>query len=264
MTNQSVAKQSLVSKLAEACNAVGGVEKKGRNEHQKYAYVKAADVAKAIRHELFKRGVILETNEKKLKKTTVQTISGTTMRYVTLTVEYTLRDDSGALGPFSAFATAMDSGDKAIWKAKTGALKYFLRGLGIIPDELDDPEADESVDENTGGNTFVKQFDAKTKGQRKITDTQVRILNAAFSNHGKTPAMVAAFLEAKYHVPAVTDLMFDEFNDVIGWANGSEESLVQSLETSKKAVEIRKSKKGPQPIVAIAEQPREDEIYSGD
>lgn len=137
--------QSLAAKLAEACEAVGGVEKKGRNETQKYNYIKAADIAKAIRHELFQRGIVIIGSESDLIQERITTNNGGTMTEVRLKVTYTVTDGTETL-TFDAWGVARDSGDKAIYKAKTGALKYFLRGLGLIPDEKDDPEADESVD----------------------------------------------------------------------------------------------------------------------
>lgn len=140
---------SLVGKLAEACNAVGGIEKKGTNQKQNYKYIRAADVAKSIRHELFQRGVILMADEKEFTQTgAVKTMSGGEMREFTLKVEYTLYDsDSDAKITTVAYGVAMDTGDKAIYKCKTGAVKYYLRSLGLIPDEKDDVEADETVDE---------------------------------------------------------------------------------------------------------------------
>lgn len=138
---------NLVAKIAAACDAVGGVEKKGRNQAQGYDYVKAADVAKSIRHELFSRGVILLQDEAEIEWHEFQTMKGSTMRECRLKIAYHLTDGIEEK-VMHAFGVAMDSGDKAIYKAKTGALKYFLRGLGLIPDEKDDPEGDESVDRN--------------------------------------------------------------------------------------------------------------------
>jgi hypothetical protein len=47
----------------------------------------------------------------------------------------------------SGLGTSADTGDKAGYKAQTGALKYALKNAFLIPDEAD-PEADETVDEN--------------------------------------------------------------------------------------------------------------------
>lgn len=144
--------ESLVTKLAKACRSVEFVEKKGHNQNQNYNYVRATDVADAIRGEFFNRHIILVCDEKDYRHIrTIKTNSGGEMAEYLLHCEYTFVDgDTGEkLGPFGAFGTAMDSGDKHCYKAKTGALKYVLRGIGLIPDENADPEKDERVDDFT-------------------------------------------------------------------------------------------------------------------
>src|ERR1035438_1287583 len=170
MSNSS--KKSLIAKLAEACDAVGGIEKKGRNEFQKYSYVKAADVAKAIRHEFFSRGILIIISEKSwTQERMIKTNSGGEVPLMRLEGEITFRDETTVLGPFNAFATAFDTGDKSIYKAKTGLLKYALRGIGLIPDEKDDPEFDESVDEETDPKVLSAPRNKRIKG---IADYQAR------------------------------------------------------------------------------------------
>lgn len=162
-------KKSLVAKLAEACDAVGGIEKKGTNQKQNYKYVRAADVAKAFRHELFGRGILLVSDEKELiPLEPIPTQSGGKLNMIGVKIEYTLRDsESDEVITASGYGIGMDSGDKAIYKAKTGALKYFLRGLGLIPDEKDDPEND--ADEPT----FQKQPDGSFAKNQKLTGPPV-------------------------------------------------------------------------------------------
>lgn len=146
--------QTLVAKLAEACAAVGFVPKRGENKRRdgtvNYNYVKATDVANALRIEFFSRNIILACDEKECRQTrTIKTNSGGEMAEFLVYANFTFHDgDTGqTLGPLGAFGIAMDTGDKAIYKAKTGALKYVLRGIGLIPDEDSDPETDEKVDE---------------------------------------------------------------------------------------------------------------------
>lgn len=139
--------KSLVGKLAEALLAVDSVEKKGRNTQQNYSYVRAADVANAVRKELFRRGVIMTADVEKTEWSEFTTNKGSRMTVCRLTVAYTLHDaDSQERITFHGLGEAFDSGDKAVYKAHTGALKYALRTLGLIPDEAADPEADERVD----------------------------------------------------------------------------------------------------------------------
>src|SRR3954468_22745298 len=84
--------KSLIGKLAEAMATVGGVEKKGTNEAQRYNYVKAADVAKAVRHALFERGIIMTSDVVQQDWSEFQTMAGKRMTVCRLTVKYTLYD----------------------------------------------------------------------------------------------------------------------------------------------------------------------------
>lgn len=256
MSKESVAPtpaKSLVDKLAEACDAVGGIDKKGHNERQNYKYVKAADVAKAFRHQLFKRGVILEANEKSLEERDVETNSGNFMRYVKLTVEYSLRDNSGVLGPYTHHATAMDSGDKAAYKAKTGCQKYFLRGLGLIPDEKDDPEADTKVDEYTEPK-LAKALARSEKKQDQST-RQIAAFNSACKSNDRTDAQKTIYLMKRWNRGSAADLTPEELEIAIKWATGTlEEDIAQTVEFIN-----TKKRKSAQPAVIAAEAIRQDE-----
>jgi hypothetical protein len=240
VAEKSVPPQSLVAKLAEACNAVGGVEKKGRNDFQKYSYVKAADVAKEIRHKLFSRGILVLISEKGWSELgRIKTNSGSELPLMQLMAEVSFTDGIETVGPLTAFATAMDSGDKAIYKAKTGLLKYALRGLGLIPDEKDDPEFDEAVDEQTDPRAVHAEPGSKRKS--KIKEFQIRGWDSAVRQTGKTAQQVATFLKVRYSATSISELTPEEFNEAIKWAVGTEE-LVNTLAASVAAV-----KKQPEP-----------------
>jgi hypothetical protein len=248
--------QSLISKLAEACNAVGGVEKKGRNEFQRYNYVKAADVAKAIRHELFERGIIVVIDEKEWKQLRIiRTNSGGEMPEMMLTCEVTFMDGRETLGPYTAFSTAMDSGDKAIYKAKTGLLKYVLRGIGLIPDEKDDPEFDEGVDEETDPRVSEMPADKKARAKRKgLAEYKIRAFDAATHKSGKTADQVAVYLRTKFSAASIHDISEEDFTSAIRWASGTED-LAETLATSTTA-----AKKKAQPVVDELDQSLSDEL----
>jgi hypothetical protein len=255
-TNQPIVPQpdrytnSLAAKLAAACDAVGGVEKKGRNEFQCYNYVKAADIAKAIRHELFSRGILVLIDEKEwVQERMIKTNSGGEVPLMRLRAEITFRDEKESLGPLTAFATAFDSGDKAIYKAKTGLLKYALRGLGLIPDEKDDPEFDEAVDEATDPRVIDPGTKASRKKNAKLHEYQARAWDSAVRESGKTAAQVATFLRVRFSAANVMELTQDDFKDAIKWAVGTED-LAKTLATSRDAVR----NKPPRPVVAALDR----------
>lgn len=213
--------QSLVARLAEACNAVGGIEKKGNNEAQRYKYVKAADVAKAFRRELFSRGIVVIPDEKEFTQIgSVATRSGAELREFMLRMDYHICDaHSDNKITVGAFGVAMDSGDKAIWKAKTGCLKYFLRTLGIIPDEKDDPEGDEEVDKLIAGPpTVAPDLEAKMEKQQRIGQFQVKALTDACEKSKKSEPEQTAYL-ANLGLKQWEELTKEQFQPALKWAN---------------------------------------------
>lgn len=254
------AKNSLIKKLAEACNAVGGVEKKGKNDFQNYHYVRAADVAKAIRHELFSRGVVLIQNEKEFKQIgVVLTNKGAEIREWQLDVEIIIHDaDSDDSLTVQAIGVAMDSGDKAIYKCKTGATKYFLRSLGLIPDERDDPEHDSKVDEavtRTAKKPAQRQPADNAHSQiPRIKEFQARAWEAACRETGKTAKQVADYLRTRWSAAVISELNIEDFADAVKWATATSE-LADDLAMSVKNV---KQRRGPQPVVQAMDRGAEE------
>lgn len=214
--------KSLIARIAEACDAVKGIEKKGKNEFQNYKYVKAADVAKAIRHEFFTRNVLLVIDEKEFVEIgKIPTKSGNPMPLMLLKCEVTFYDGDGdgKLGPFGAFGTAADSGDKSVYKCKTGALKYVLRSIGLIPDEKDDPEADEEVDAQTAGTVSHKtkkyedEFDQRERDQsdKVLTPFQQDGIRKMAAANGRTDSQLIAYMKAEFGVDRVEKVLGQHF-----------------------------------------------------
>jgi hypothetical protein len=232
----------LVKKLAEAMEKVGGVEKKGRNQAQSYDYVKAADVAKALRHELFQRGIVIIPDEVEClnKQLTFTNAKGDQRQVneVQVKTAYHITDGSETL-TMSGYGIAWDSGDKAIYKAKTGALKYFLRGLGLVPDEKDDPEADESVDkvlvDKKAEKSYKKDYEKRTADQaRKITPSEAKVFWAAVKKGGKTDDQVKAYFKS-LKIDRTEAMLYTDFDGCLKWASGMEIDLTATL---KKSVEV--------------------------
>ena len=137
------ARAKLVSKLVAVMKAVDHVEKRGQNASQKYSYVKATDLMRAVRDAFIERGVLMLPSTVAEERWERPTHSGGVMNYCALVVEVTFYDsETGeSLGPLRCSGWGQDMGDKAVYKAITGALKYALRGPFLIPDESD-PEND--------------------------------------------------------------------------------------------------------------------------
>jgi hypothetical protein len=214
--------QTLAAKLAEAMNEVGGVEKKGRNQAQNYDYVKAADVAKALRYELFKRGIVIIPNEleciaKQIEFTNAKGEKRQSNE-VQIKTAYHITDGTETL-VMHGIGIAWDSGDKAIYKAKTGSLKYFLRGLGLVPDERDDPEFDNApLVDKKAERTFKKGFEKKTADQaRNITPAEAKVFWDAVKNNGKTEEQVKARFRI-LKIAETKEMHYSDYEAELKWA----------------------------------------------
>ena len=137
----------LAAKIAQVMEAVGYVAKTGTNSAQGYKFVQASAVADKVREQLVKFNV-------SMTPTSIDVISeGLTpsgkQALLTLRFTWTLTDgESGETVSFQSVGTGADSGDKAAYKAATGALKYALLTGFLIPTG-DDPEADAKTDDET-------------------------------------------------------------------------------------------------------------------
>src|ERR1035437_300123 len=151
-------KLNLRQKLIEVYKRVDHVEKAGRNEKQKYDFVRAADVLRSIRNAFADLGIYAETNYDLLGVYDIKTNSGGTMHTATVKAFIRLLDaDSDETLTISGLGDGADSGDKGIFKAQTGATKNALRNGTLLPDVADpyamDPEADQAVDNATDFST---------------------------------------------------------------------------------------------------------------
>lgn len=164
-------KLNLLQKLASVVAEIDNVDKRGRNEFQRYAYVKAADVAWLVRKALSSRNIYLVADVVEIRNYEIPAKEGH-MQAVDLRMEFSFFDgDEPATHPIvlHSWGTGTDKGDKAVYKAMTGALKYGLRHAFLIPDESD-PEADTDTDKATAAAKAVGEAKvAKLKGKAPET-----------------------------------------------------------------------------------------------
>jgi hypothetical protein len=134
--------KNLAAKMVAAVHDIDAVTKRGKNEKQGYAYVKAADVAQEVRGVLVKHGIAFDYHVVSAERWEKVTNNGGLMYFCQLEIATTFTDsESGEAKTVNGLGWGMDSGDKAPYKAMTGALKYALRMNFLIPDESD-PEND--------------------------------------------------------------------------------------------------------------------------
>ena len=124
----------------------GTMKKAGYNDFNKYSYVKESDVAEKFQSLLVKHRVFLFSSVTEAKSVQVQSASGKPSILSTVQMKYTFVNVDSPEDQFIVNATGdgMDTGDKAIYKALTGAHKYLLiRNFNLGSDndaEVDSPE----------------------------------------------------------------------------------------------------------------------------
>lgn len=129
--------KTLYQKLIEVMSEIGRIEKRGWNDYHKYAYVMEADLMEAVRDRLALRNVLLIPSLENCQHD--ETLTTALMRFTFVDAE------SGEKHEVQWAGTGDDKGDKGLYKAYTGAEKYFLMKMFLISTG-DDPEADTKTD----------------------------------------------------------------------------------------------------------------------
>jgi hypothetical protein len=135
--------RGLVAKLAEVMAAVERVPKRGRNEFHRYDYATEADIVSTVRDELSKRGVMLipsVQNHERHEVTTKKNERGDPLTVLHMTFTF-VDGETGERETHPWLGVGQDGGDKGVYKAMTGAAKYFLMKTFLMPTG-DDPETE--------------------------------------------------------------------------------------------------------------------------
>lgn len=122
------------------------IEKRGYNKFHRYNYATESDVSEKVREVLVEQNVMMlpdiiehATREHVNQKGNIEYIA-------TVKVKFTFIDgETGEELSIHSIGEGQDAGDKAVYKAITGATKYALMKAFMIPTG-DDPEADVGVD----------------------------------------------------------------------------------------------------------------------
>lgn len=200
-TPEPAAIAGLYAKLLAAAREVGRVPERGRNEAQGYSYAREDDLVEAVREHLYANGVLLlpdvedvaTRDTQRLDRDTGQVLPGWPITRVKMRFAF-VDAESGVQRVLGAVGEGSDPGDKGVYKAMTGALKYVLRQSFLIPTG-DDAEAESSPPAGAppqGG-----------RAPRLATDGQQRMLFARAKAAGLTNAERDARVQA---IAGVSDL----------------------------------------------------------
>jgi hypothetical protein len=134
------ASKSLVTKLLAVIQEIGTIPKRGYNSFNSYSYPLAEDIINAVRGPLAKHGILVYASLKDRAYEIIKTAQGKDAWREAITLRFVVTDGESEI-TFDVPGEGQDFGDKAIFKAITGAEKYGLRLLLHLPFG-DDPEAD--------------------------------------------------------------------------------------------------------------------------
>ena len=156
--------KNISTKLLKVQSNLKTIKKTGYNNHQKYSYATEQDINDVIRPELAKNNIahVWSVENVELLK------DG---QFAIATVLHTFTDtDSGESVQIKSVGTGADKGDKAVYKAYTGASKYAFAKMFLI-DTDDDPEKDTITAPSTSTNTSSKPTGGMLGGSKPAPKT---------------------------------------------------------------------------------------------
>jgi hypothetical protein len=179
---------ALFAALSRAQAGVKAASKSGRNKHGGYDYADHTDLLIAAKKALGDNGLAMIPGDIVSVETFEmgKTAKGAPRRLVRIRQHFYVVHDLGGMHRFEAIGEGEDSGDKAVYKVKTGMNKYALRDLLGIPmrddPERDTPEPKVAIDE------------AFSDGIRKGIDEAIEAIASEPAEHWD-PVSFAATLE---------------------------------------------------------------------
>lgn len=149
---------NLKEKLHQLYITIDAIEKTGDSSALKYRYVEATEVNRAIRRQLIALKVLAVINYDFYGNPfTIARAKEPSAPFSAIFLKCIVdwHDlESAEVIRSSALGGGADTGDKAVYKAQTGALKYALKNAALAPDKAD-PEADPTLDEGADPNISV-------------------------------------------------------------------------------------------------------------
>lgn len=138
--------KNIHKKILEVMKATGIVEKKGHNAFQNYDYATEPDIIAELRDKLIEQGLVIipSVTDTTHERYEVEGKDGSRRNetLTSVTILYTIFDsESDERLEIYAIGQGTDGGDKGVYKAITGANKYFLMKTFMLPTG-DDPEKD--------------------------------------------------------------------------------------------------------------------------
>lgn len=137
--------QKILTKLHTIMSEVERMEKDGKNTMQNYNYLSETQITEKMKDLLTKHKVLFSHSTSLLNTIQGKTAKGTDTLLTQVQVAYKFYDvESGEYIEGTEIGQGQDTGDKGVYKAVTGAVKYIFMKNFMIPTG-DDPEKDTHV-----------------------------------------------------------------------------------------------------------------------
>jgi len=170
-------KLNLRKKLLEVSKAIKYLKKDKRNTGQNYNYLSEAKIKEIIKAEFEKQGVLFNYSTEDITQYEISPTHKGTKQFVTnIKGTYNFLDVDSEVGISGTWGgSGMDTGDKGLYKAITGGIKYVLNTNFLIPSG-DDPENDDKTKTETKP-AYKKPEIVKTDTKYPpVKDTDVRLI----------------------------------------------------------------------------------------
>jgi len=135
----------IYGKMAAVMGKVGTIAKDKTNDFQHYEYASEYAIKRAIQPLLVEHGILFQLEITNQEVTYGKDAKGLDKLTTTITAHYSFVDvDDGSTMEGTFCGQGQDAGDKGLYKAITGAVKYVLTSSFLIPTG-DDPENEQEA-----------------------------------------------------------------------------------------------------------------------
>lgn len=211
---------TLREKLFEVFSAINNVTKTGNNASEGYSYAEASEVLRIIREQFIKQKIICLPSA---SRPTHFTETGGRRFVTTVQLVYRLINvENGEVIELEWVGAGADiGGEKGLYKAYTGGLKYVLLDMFLLPTG-DDPETDrvsETGDEDRDPAPRIPQDRAKAILAKAI---EKKLATETDKGVELSAVLKAKLLAVGCERPLIGTLNVDQVEDVESWIGGEE------------------------------------------
>ncbi len=201
----------VAAKIAEVMKKVDYLQKDGQVAYKatRYSYLSEEKITTEIRKAMLEVGlVIYPAAMEVVNQASIATKTGEA-RVINARITYRVQDvDSGDFIEVQALGEGMDAGDKAVYKAMTGAFKYAQRQTFMIPTGDDDPD-------KVSSGELLNGSSKKEPGPERATQSQLNKIYALAREAGYTPEQMRDLIGSEFGRESSKELTKKETSKLI-------------------------------------------------